>query len=198
MGNSKSQTSDTPGGSRFSITEKKYCPESVKWTRYWIENWSFSPEGSFSMSEIRKLEEKVCEYENEITREKTMKFKYWEQLEECQEGIECWKKEIELSKRKVNTKQMPGRTDDNNLVCGRKDHLFLTKTESPFKPPPYHTDNTFPSSAAPLYPTLSDLAVPDPDLDSCPPRRLQQQQYQQLPDPPQASGPRQDETSSEK
>ena len=83
MGNSKSQTSDPPGGSRFSTTEKKYGPESVKWTRHWIENWSFSPEGSFSMSEIRKLEEKVCEYENEITLKKTMKFKYWEQLEEC-------------------------------------------------------------------------------------------------------------------
>ena len=52
------------------------------------------------MSEIRKLEEKFCEYEKEMKQKKKVKVKYWEQLEECKKGIECWKKESELRERK--------------------------------------------------------------------------------------------------
>ena len=51
----KFQSFDPPGGPKHDEMKKKYGPESVKWTRYWIENWGFPPEGSFSMSEIRKL-----------------------------------------------------------------------------------------------------------------------------------------------
>lgn len=160
MGSKSSREYEPESPNEWCMTEK-YGKESIQFMPVWCSELGFPKGGSFGLTQISRLEERLKRKEEKMRKGKTVSVKDLKEMEQQKAALNAWKKEAERRDRKQASKQLPHYCSDET------DEKRAEKA---------------PQNAS-LYPSVSQLVKVDPDLDSCtappPPPYVPQQQGQQ-------------------
>lgn len=145
------QCPDTPC---CNIVKHKYGEEWVPYFHVWVDSMGFPKEGSFSLNQLKKLEQHLTKQEQKLRSKKTIKTTDLDLIDGHRASSNKWKEEAERRDKKKVAKVLPKSDEsdvcDNCERCEKATKADITAV--------HHTQNPSPSAPpkSSLYPTLEE------------------------------------------
>lgn len=126
-----------PDGHTIRDMKEKYGHESCACVGDWVKKHGIPSQGSFSLYQLQKLEERLKQVEGDMMQREQITGTQMRNMQQHFERLSKWKEEAERREKKRNGKQLP---HVDALETEDKKHVIemCTQQTNTHSPPPYN------------------------------------------------------------